>query len=206
MSYKNWTKYALRFDSYYDNNRFYNILRKKGIEFRMRTVCDLIGDLKNMRIIDIGCGAGRLSIELAMSGAEVWGVDIAADAIKQANINAKNAGVESHVHFIQGDLYGDSISLPPADVWVALGFLEYLEEPSIVLRKVSHIPKYVFSIPIKMSWEIPLRVINRRLLKGTRFYTYTKKTTTAMLNGAGYVDVNFIPYFRAGYMVHNYQS
>ena len=45
------------------------------------------------RVLELGCGAGNICIELAKRGFEVWGVDIAPTAIEWARQNAVLGGV-----------------------------------------------------------------------------------------------------------------
>ena len=52
-------------------------------------------------ILDIGCGAGRHSVELARRGFQVTGVDISAGMLAQAADAAEKAGVE--VNWVKAD-------------------------------------------------------------------------------------------------------
>ena len=52
-------------------------------------------------ILDIGCGTGRHSIELARRGFDVTGVDLSSGMLHEARTSANEAGVE--VKFIQAD-------------------------------------------------------------------------------------------------------
>lgn len=63
---------------------------------------------KQCRIIDIGCGTGRHSIELAKRGYTVTGVDLSAAMLAKAEENAKKAGVK--VTFLRQD--ARSLDLP----------------------------------------------------------------------------------------------
>jgi 2-polyprenyl-3-methyl-5-hydroxy-6-metoxy-1,4-benzoquinol methylase len=54
------------------------------------------------KLLDLGCGAGLLSIEFAKMGYQVTGIDIAPTAIEWAMENAAQANVS--VQFIQGDI------------------------------------------------------------------------------------------------------
>jgi cyclopropane fatty-acyl-phospholipid synthase-like methyltransferase len=54
------------------------------------------------RAIDLGCGVGVEAIYLAQSGFDVTGVDFSPTAIRRANKNAREAGVQ--VRFVQDDL------------------------------------------------------------------------------------------------------
>ncbi len=61
---------------------------------------------KNDVIYDLGCGDGRIVITAAKKyGARGVGVDIDPERIKEANANAKQAGVSDRVKFIEQDLF-----------------------------------------------------------------------------------------------------
>jgi tRNA G37 N-methylase Trm5 len=61
---------------------------------------------KNDVIYDLGSGDGRIVITAAQKyGARGVGIDIDADRIKEANENAKKAGVADRVKFIQQDIF-----------------------------------------------------------------------------------------------------
>lgn len=55
------------------------------------------------RALEVGCGAGYLSIELARRGWNVTGADIVPEAVEVSRSNAKQAGVS--VTFVQSDLF-----------------------------------------------------------------------------------------------------
>jgi 2-polyprenyl-6-hydroxyphenyl methylase / 3-demethylubiquinone-9 3-methyltransferase len=52
-----------------------------------------LGCLKGLRILDIGCGAGILSEPLARLGADMVGIDPAAENIETARLHAADGGV-----------------------------------------------------------------------------------------------------------------
>lgn len=54
------------------------------------------------QVLDLGCGSGIWSVELARRGWQVTGIDIVSKAIRQAHKRAQAAGVEAR--FIQGDV------------------------------------------------------------------------------------------------------
>ena len=62
-------------------------------------------DIEGKRVIDLGCGTGRLSIGAVLLGAkEVVGIDIDEVAIKIAVENAKRLGVEDRISWVIGDI------------------------------------------------------------------------------------------------------
>jgi len=55
-------------------------------------------------ILDLCCGAGRHSIELAKRGVSVWGVDISEKYVEIARQEARQEGVEDSLKFLTGDM------------------------------------------------------------------------------------------------------
>jgi SAM-dependent methyltransferase len=49
-------------------------------------------------VLDVPCGNGRLTIELARRGFQLTGVDIAAEFIAEAKMKSRAAGVQIHLH------------------------------------------------------------------------------------------------------------
>lgn len=74
-----------------------------------QTVVDAMLDLTGIKAgethYDLGCGDGRIAISAAKRGATSTGVDLDPQRIKEANENAKEAGVTDKVTFVQGNLF-----------------------------------------------------------------------------------------------------
>lgn len=70
---------------------------------------------KDDTVYDLGCGDGRIVITAAKQfGAHSVGVDINPERIKEANENARKAGVADKVKFVEGDLF--TAEIRPATV------------------------------------------------------------------------------------------
>jgi ribosomal protein L11 methylase PrmA len=77
-------------------------------------------------VYDLGCGDGRIVITAAQNfGARGVGIDIDPQRIREANANAKTAGVADRVKFIEQDLFKADIR--PASV-VTLYLLTSINE------------------------------------------------------------------------------
>jgi ubiquinone/menaquinone biosynthesis C-methylase UbiE len=46
------------------------------------------GDFTGQRVLDVGCGTGRLAVALAERGARVWGVDPSGEMLAEARVNS----------------------------------------------------------------------------------------------------------------------
>jgi ubiquinone/menaquinone biosynthesis C-methylase UbiE len=63
---------------------------------------DAIGVGPGMQVLDLGCGDGTTALPAAQRGAQVLGVDIAANLVAAGNQRAREAGL-SNLRFIEGD-------------------------------------------------------------------------------------------------------
>lgn len=82
-----------------------------GLAAQMINMAYLGGDIKNKRILDLGCGTGRLTIGSALMGAkEVIGVEISEDVLKTAKENVKiveqltNQKIKDKIKFLKKDV------------------------------------------------------------------------------------------------------
>jgi SAM-dependent methyltransferase len=83
------------------------------------------------RAIDLGCGAGGVSIELAEAGFEVTGVDFSPVALRKARAAADLHGIDDRrLRFVPGDLTAGHIDgvEGPFDLLVDYGTLDDLPE------------------------------------------------------------------------------
>jgi len=71
----------------------------------VQTMLKLANVTKNDVLYDLGCGDGRIVIAAAKLGARGVGIDIDPQRIQEARENARKAGVEDRVQFIQQDLF-----------------------------------------------------------------------------------------------------
>jgi 2-polyprenyl-3-methyl-5-hydroxy-6-metoxy-1,4-benzoquinol methylase len=108
------------------------------------------------RIIDIGCGNGALTQDLAKTGAYVVGIDFNPDQIKTA--------IETHshpnAHYVEGDALTYAFQ-GKFDKAVLSNVLEHIEKrPELLRRIVEHInpSKILLRVPFfERDWRVPLK-------------------------------------------------
>jgi 2-polyprenyl-6-hydroxyphenyl methylase/3-demethylubiquinone-9 3-methyltransferase len=103
--------------------------------------------LAGMRALDVGCGAGLLCEPLARLGAQVTGVDAAAETIEAARTHAEGAALP--ITYRQGELA--SLGLGTVDLVTAMEVLEHVaDKPAFVAGLARHLAPgglMVLSIP-----------------------------------------------------------
>jgi 2-polyprenyl-6-hydroxyphenyl methylase/3-demethylubiquinone-9 3-methyltransferase len=90
--------------------------------------------LAGKKVVDIGCGGGILSDSMARRGADVLGIDLAAKALKVAQLHALEAGTPSIAY---REVAAEALAeeMPAAfDVVTCMEMLEHVPEPASIVR------------------------------------------------------------------------
>ena len=119
---------------------------------------------KGGRVLDLACGAGRHSIELAKRGYAVTGYDLSEDLLHQARVDAKRAKVKAS--FVRGDMRGlrfrgafDAV----INMFSSFGYFESVEDDRKVLEGVARAlkPRGKFLLERfnreSLAYELPLQ-------------------------------------------------
>ncbi|HHY93787.1 MAG TPA: class I SAM-dependent methyltransferase, partial [Firmicutes bacterium] len=83
---------------------------------------------RGRRLLDLGCGAGGKSVFFALQGAEVVGVDLAADLCRQGEELAATRGVSARCRFQVGDAAALPFSTASFDIVLASDVIEHLAQ------------------------------------------------------------------------------
>jgi len=94
------------------------------------------------RILDAGCGAGLVGLDLVEQGFYVHGLDIAEPMLELARRRFAERGIaESRYAFTSGEMEAAPLEPESFDGIVALGFLEYQVDEAALLRRFRHLLK-----------------------------------------------------------------
>ena len=93
-------------------------------------------EIKNKRILDIGCGGGILSEELSKMGAKVTGIDSSKKSISIAKKHAKEQDLQ--IEYINGSIL-DVSSLGNYDCVICFEMIEHIDEPKKLIEKIGTI-------------------------------------------------------------------
>lgn len=89
-------------------------------------------------VVDVGCGDGELTVDLATSVGEIVGVDTDAEVLDQAQARAEQVGARNAT-FVIGDTCALGLTDGAADAVLAHSVLEALEQPLDALREMRRV-------------------------------------------------------------------
>jgi len=163
--------YAVSFNAIYGqkNNPLINLannILRKSMKLRFIKTIGGCNPVQGKKIIDIGCGTGLYAVALAKKGAKyIYGIDFAPKMIELAKRNSKDSNVDAICKFEQADFLNNTI-IDTFDYSIIMGFMDYVPEPKVVIRKVISLTKSkaFFSFPASggiLAWQRRMRYLNR---------------------------------------------
>ena len=99
-----------------------------------------ITEVKNTKILDIGCGGGLLSEELAKKGASVTGIDASGKTIKIAKNHAKESNLKIEYIHTTLDQYIKS-SKKKFDIVICFELIEHVPDQIKLIQDISSVCK-----------------------------------------------------------------
>ncbi len=98
---------------------------------RLAYITERVG-LKDSAVIDVGCGGGILSESMAMQGALVTGIDIAAKALSVAKLHLHESGCKVDYHETTAESWAEKYPAS-AGIVTCMEMLEHVPDPASVV-------------------------------------------------------------------------
>ncbi len=121
-------------DEWWNENGKFKILHQIK-SHRMTYILDQIGnkDIKNLKILDVGCGGGIICEPLARLGAKVTGIDFAPNNISAAKIHSKKNKLK--INYIHKDVEKSKLD-GKFDLILMFEVLEHLDDWKKTIKKI----------------------------------------------------------------------
>ena len=102
---------------------------------------DGLASIAGKRVVDVGCGGGILADSMARRGADVLGIDLAAKALRVAQLHAAEAGTP-RLEYREIAVEALALDTPAAyDVVTCMEMLEHVPDPSSVVQACTQLLK-----------------------------------------------------------------
>jgi 2-polyprenyl-3-methyl-5-hydroxy-6-metoxy-1,4-benzoquinol methylase len=137
----------------WDDHQMHHILFGEALAFFMAEV----GRLRSAHTLDLGCGAGWLSLELARAGLHVTGIDVSEgqiDVARRYAASIERPSTFGSLQYAVADLSRLDLEPNRYDVITAWGALHHISDLDHLLRQVSRAlkPEGVFLVYDDIDW------------------------------------------------------
>jgi SAM-dependent methyltransferase len=194
---------AQQFDDLYEDERMLVRLMRPGLFRRRRLAVDTVRGYGAPRVLDVGCGSGRIGEFALEAGASHYlGVDFAEPMIELARERLERFG--DRVTLVSDDF----LSVPLGgtfDVVLALGLFDYLPDPErFALRMFELCSEGGCMVGSFPAWSLvkgPARKLRYEWIGDCPIFNYDGEQLERMLSAAGFERVELLTPGRSGYLV-----
>jgi SAM-dependent methyltransferase len=196
---------AQQFDDLYEDERPLVRLLRPGLFRRRQLAVDTVSGYSAPRVLDVGCGSGRIGEFVLESGAgEYVGVDFAEPMIELAGQRLARFG--DGVELITDDFMTAPLE-GRFDVVLALGFFDYVPSAEPFMRRMAELTapdgSLVGSFPT-WSWvKGPVRKVRYEWIGDCPIFNYSRESLQRMLSDAGFERIDIRSPGRSGYLVRS---
>jgi SAM-dependent methyltransferase len=200
---------AHQFDDLYEDERWLVRTFRPGLFRRRQLAVDTVRAYKDPRVLDVGCGSGRIGeFVLEQGGASQYvGVDFSEPMIDLARARLRR--FEEKTELIVDDFLTASLT-GPFEVILAVGLFDYLPEPHLFARKMFDLTApggcVVGSFPTWSMIKGPVRKVRYEWIGNCPIFNYSRRELELMFGASGFDRVEVQSPGRSGYLVRAYRS
>jgi SAM-dependent methyltransferase len=193
---------AQAFDDLYEDERPLVKLLRPGLLRRRQLAVDTVRSYSAPRVLDVGCGSGRIGEFVLDAGAGRYvGIDFSEPMLALARARLERFAERSQL--IEGDFHDTALE-GRFDVVLGLGLFDYLSEPERTIARMSELCAedgcVVASFPA-WSWiKGPVRKIRYEWIGDCPIFDYTVDGVEAMFRSSGLQRVEILGCGRSGFL------
>ncbi len=193
---------AEQFDDLYEDERPLVRLLRPGLLRRRQLAVDTVRSYGNPRVLDVGCGSGRIAeLVLDAGAAHYVGVDFAQEMLGLAS--ARLARFGERVELIEGNFMQTELE-GPFDVILALGLFDYLPDPDRFSHRMFELCAaggcVVGSFPAWSLIKGPIRKVRYEWIGDCPIFNYTRRELELLFGAAGFSRLEVMSPGRSGFL------
>src|SRR5579875_115940 len=195
--------HARQFDDLYEDERPLVRLLRPGLFRRRQLALRTVREYSSPRVLDVGCGSGRIGEHVLEAGASRYlGIDFAEPMIELAR--ARLARFGERAQLVLGDFLEEPLE-GQFDVALALGLCDYLPEPHRFSRRMfarcAPGGCMVGSFPTWSLVKGPVRKVRYEWLGDCPIFNYSRRELELMLGASGFEPVEINAPGKSGFLV-----
>jgi len=199
---------AQQFDDLYEDERRLVRTLRPGLFRRRKLAVDTVRAYSAPRVLDVGCGSGRIGEFVLAAGASHYvGVDFSEPMIGLARARLKRFAPQTQLivdDFLTAPLEG------PFEVILAVGLFDYLPEPHRFSRRMFELCApggcVVGSFPTWSLLKGPVRKVRYEWIGNCPIFNYSRRELELMFGASGFERVEIASPGRSGYLVRAYRT
>jgi len=199
---------AQQFDDLYDDERWLVRTLRPGLFRRRKLAVDTVRAYGAPRVLDVGCGSGRIGEFALEAGASQYvGVDFSEPMIELSR--ARLARFADRTQLIIDDFLTAPLE-GPFEVILAVGLFDYLPEPHRFSRKMFELcapgGTVVGSFPTWSLLKGPVRKVRYEWIGNCPIFNYSRRELEMMFGASGFDRVEIESPGHSGYLVRAYRT
>ena len=199
---------AQQFDDLYEDERWLVRTLRPGLFRRRKLAVDTVAAYDAPRVLDVGCGSGRIGEFVLEAGASHYvGVDFSAPMIDMSRARLERFAGRTELivdDFLTAPLEG------PFEVILAVGLFDYLPEPHRFSRRMFDLTApggcVVGSFPTWSWLKGPVRKVRYEWIGNCPIFNYSRRELELMFGASGFERVEVASPGHSGYLVRAYRT
>jgi SAM-dependent methyltransferase len=199
---------AQAFDDLYEDERWLVRTLRPGLFRRRKLAVDTVAAYENPRVLDVGCGSGRIGEFVLEAGASHYvGVDFAQEMIDLARTRLQRFSERTQLivdDFLTAPLQG------PFEVVLAVGLFDYLPEPHRFSRRMFELCApggcVVGSFPTWSPLKGPIRKVRYEWIGNCPIFNYSRRELELMFGASGFERIEIASPGHSGYLVRAFRT
>jgi SAM-dependent methyltransferase len=199
---------ARQFDDLYEDERPLVRWLRPGLFRRRQLALDTVRSYESPRVLDVGCGSGRIGEFVLDAGAAHYvGIDFSEPMIELAQARLKRFG--DRAELITDDFLTAAIE-GRFDVVIAVGLFDYTPDASVFVRRMFELCGpggcLVGSFPAWSLAKGPIRKVRYEWIGDCPIFNYERRGLERMLGEAGFGRAEIIAPGPSGFLVRAYRE
>jgi SAM-dependent methyltransferase len=199
---------AQQFDDLYEDERWLVRALRPGLFRRRQLSVDTVSSYDAPRVLDVGCGSGRIGEFVLEAGASHYvGVDFSAPMIDLSRARLDRFADRTQLivdDFLTARLDG------PFDVILAIGLFDYLPDPHRFSRRMFELTGpggcVVGSFPTWSWLKGPARKVRYEWVGDCPIFNYSRRELELMFGASGFERVEIASPGHSGFLVRAYRA